>query len=78
MQIRDLPSQALLAVTVWQFSEGLAEQPLGGATMRLFSKKGRLKAGQHRLCLWVGKEADPAWPSSTPGKGPLAQRGDLG
>ena len=78
LQYRDLPHTTLLAVTVWEVSEGRSLQPLGGATMRLFSKQGRLKTGLHKLALWQGQEADPAWPSSTPGKQPVSSRGELG
>ena len=71
LQYRDLPHTTLLAVTVWEVSEGRPLQPLGGATMRL-------KTGLQRLQLWQGQTADPAWPSSTPGKLPVASRGKLG
>ena len=41
---RDLPFETQLAVTVWHFTEKEGTpKPLGGATMRMFSKKGRLK-----------------------------------
>jgi hypothetical protein len=125
---------------VYAVSEGRPQQLLGGTTMRLFSKKGRLKTGQQVggravsaraalagrrlppwgpdpgacepqglqgsaeavgnratngmaaspgasirplpamqvLRLWQGREACSAWPSSTPGKAPLAERGRLG
>ena len=77
-QYRDLPHNVVLAVTVWQVSEGETMRPLGGATMRLFSKQGRLKTGTHRLRLWEGQEADPAWPTTTPGKEPVNKRGEIG
>ena len=51
---------------------------LGGATMRLFNKRGKLKTAEHHLRLWLGKEPDLKTPSSTPGKRPLAERGELG
>ncbi|KAL3157710.1 hypothetical protein ABBQ32_012142 [Trebouxia sp. C0010 RCD-2024] len=73
-----MPHNAVLAVTVWQVSEGQALSPLGGATMRLFSKQGRLKTGTHRLRLWEGREANPAWPTTTPGKEPVSTRGEMG
>ena len=73
-----MPHNAVLAVTVWQVSEGQALRALGGATMRLFSKQGRLKTGTHRLRLWEGQEADPAWPTTTPGKEPVSKRGEMG
>ena len=78
VQYRDLPHNVVLAVTVWQVSEGEPLRPLGGATMRLFSKQGRLKTGTHQLRLWEGQEADPAWPTTTPGKEPVNKRGEIG
>ena len=78
MQYRDLPHTTVLAVTVWEVSEGNPLRPLGAATMRLFSKQGRLKTGLQRLRLWEGQEADHAWPSTTPGKVPVNKRGEVG
>lgn len=78
IKYRDLPHTTVLAVTVWGVSEGKPLQPLGGATMRLFSKQGRLKTGVHRLRLWEGQEADLTWPSATPGKEPVQKRGEVG
>ena len=78
MQYRDLPHDVQLAVTAWGVAEARPLAPLGGATMRLFSKKGRLKDGPQRLRLAVGRAADPGWPSATPGKLPLVKRSELG
>ena len=78
MQYRDLPHTTVLAVTVWGVGEGKPLQPVGGATMRLFSKQGRLKTGLHRLRLREGQEADGAWPSTTLGKEPIPKRGEVG
>ncbi|BDA44872.1 phosphatidylinositol 3-kinase VPS34 [Coccomyxa sp. Obi] len=74
----DLAQDAQLALTVWQIREGEVQTPLGGATLRLFSKKGRLKSGQQELRLWPGREADMTWPPATPAKLPVAQRGEQG
>ena len=64
---------------MWEVREGCgAAAPLGGATFRLFSKKGRLKAGAQALRLWAGVEADASFPTATPGKVPVAQRGEAG
>ena len=78
LQYRDLGHTAQVALTVWEVREGAPQRPLGGATLRLFSKKGRLKTGSQELQLWPGQEADVRWPSSTPGKVPVAERGELG
>jgi phosphatidylinositol 3-kinase len=77
-QYCDLAHDAQLALTVWRIREGQPDKPLGGATLRLFSKKGRLKSGRQELRLWVGREADVAWPPATPAKPPVSQRGELG
>jgi phosphatidylinositol 3-kinase len=77
-QYCDLAHDAQLALTVWQIREGQPDAPLGGATLRLFSRKGRLKTGRQDLSLWPGREADVAWPPATPAKLPVAQRGELG
>lgn len=69
---------AQLAVTVWEVREAAGVQPLGGATFTLFSKKGRLKTGVQLLQLWAGREADVHWPTTTPGKVPVRERGELG
>lgn len=78
MQYCDLAQDAQLALTVWRIQLGEPVAPLGAATLRLFSKKGRLKSGRQELTLWRGREADMAWPSATPAKLPVAQRGELG
>ncbi len=79
MQFRDLPRTTQVAVTAWELREGqTGTVPLGGATFRLFSKRGRLKTGRQKLCLWLGVVADSSWPSTTPAKPPLSSRGELG
>lgn len=78
MQYRDLAHDTRLALTVWERAEGCPEKVLGGTTLRLFSKKGRLKTGRQLLKLWLGREADLSQPSGTPAKEPLEARGELG
>lgn len=77
-QYRDLPHDAQLAVTVWGAAEARPLAALGGATMRLFSRKGRLKDGPQGLSLALERAADLAWPPATPAKLPLARRTELG
>ena len=68
-----------LALTVWEVRESSGgPAPLGGAAFALFSKKGRLKTGVQLLRLWAGQPADVRWPSATPGKVPVRERGELG
>ena len=78
LQYRDLPHNAVLALSIWRVGEAVPVSPLGGTTMRLFSKQGRLKTGAQKLQVWRGREADTAWPGATPGKLPVAQRGEIG
>ena len=78
VQYRDLAHDTQLAITVWECAEGKPKRALGGTTLRLFSKKGRLKSGRQMLRLWMGRKADGGTPSGTPGKVPLAARGELG
>ncbi|KAJ6749100.1 PHOSPHATIDYLINOSITOL 3-KINASE CATALYTIC SUBUNIT TYPE 3 [Salix purpurea] len=54
-------------------NEGL----IGGATILLFNNKMQLKTGKQKLRLWPGKEADGSFPTTTPGKVPKHERGEL-
>ncbi|MED6169057.1 hypothetical protein PIB30_017810 [Stylosanthes scabra] len=72
---RDLTAQSQLTFTVWDVSHG--EGLVGGATILLFNRKKQLKTGKQKLRLWPGKEADGAFPTSTPGKVPRHERGEL-
>ena len=78
IKYRDLGHDAQLALTVWEVRDGVPRRPLAGTTLRLFSKKGGLKTRAQGLQLWLGRAADGGWPSATPGKVPVAQRGELG
>ncbi|KAG1342793.1 hypothetical protein COCNU_05G010220 [Cocos nucifera] len=74
---RDLTSQAQLAFTVWDVSCGNGDGLVGGATVFLFNSKKQLKAGRQKLRLWPGKEADGTIPTTTPGKVPKHERGEI-
>ncbi|GMH39569.1 hypothetical protein BSKO_07467 [Bryopsis sp. KO-2023] len=78
VKYKDLPDTAQLAITVFELAEGKGVVLVGGATMSLFNKRGRLKTGVHKLALWLKREADRSTPSSTPGKAPISQRGESG
>ncbi|CDY66849.1 BnaUnng01690D [Brassica napus] len=54
-------------------TEGL----IGGATILLFNSKMQMKSGKQKLRLWQGKEADGSFPTSTPGKVPWHECGEL-
>ncbi|CAL5188996.1 unnamed protein product [Lathyrus oleraceus] len=72
---RDLTAQSQLTFSVWDLSHG--EELIGGATIILFNNKKQLKTGKQKLRLWAGKEADGTFPTSTPGKVPRHERGEL-
>ncbi|KFK40782.1 hypothetical protein AALP_AA2G040200 [Arabis alpina] len=74
---RDLTAHSQLAITVWDVSCGKAEGLIGGATILLFNSKMQMKSGKQKLRLWQGKEADGSFPTSTPGKVPRQERGEL-
>ncbi|XP_054809368.1 phosphatidylinositol 3-kinase, root isoform [Prosopis cineraria] len=74
---RDLTVQSQLAFTVWDVSQGTEEGLIGGATILLFNSKKQLKTGKQKLRLWAGREADGTYPTSTPGKVPRHERGEL-
>ncbi|CAA0817183.1 Phosphatidylinositol 3-kinase VPS34 [Striga hermonthica] len=74
---RDLTANSQLALTVYDVSCGKNEEVVGGATIHLFNMKKQLKTGKHKLRLWAGKEADGSINTTTPGKVPKEERGEL-
>ena len=78
LQYRDLSPDSQLALTVWERAEGHAERALGGASVGMFSKKGRLKTGRQLLRVWLGEPGDLSPDSETPGKQPVPLRGEAG
>ncbi|CAI0386322.1 unnamed protein product [Linum tenue] len=74
---RDLGRYSQLALTVWDVSHGKDEGLIGGATIPLFNSKLQLKTGKQKLRLWLGKVADGSFPTTTPGKVPRHERGEL-
>lgn len=78
MQIRDLLPGCVLGVSAYVQGETKDAELLGSAVMSLFSKKGRLKTSLQRLQLCQGVQPDLRWPSRTPGKVPVAERGRMG
>uniref|UniRef100_A0ACD5X4Y6 Uncharacterized protein n=1 Tax=Avena sativa TaxID=4498 RepID=A0ACD5X4Y6_AVESA len=74
---RDLTSLAQLAFTVWDVSSGEGRSVVGGATIFLFNSKKQLKTGRQKLRLWPQKEADGRVPTTTPGKVPRNERGEV-
>eukprot|EP00899_Mesostigma_viride_P020016 jgi/Mesvir1/28015/Mv20202-RA.1 len=76
---KDLASKSLIALTIWcaSSSNPSHDVPVGGTVQHLFSRKSRLKTGRQRLRVWMGRAADGTWNSSTLGKVPLAERGEV-
>ncbi|XP_059656126.1 phosphatidylinositol 3-kinase, root isoform isoform X2 [Cornus florida] len=74
---RDLTANSQLAFTVWDVSCGKIEGLIGGGTIHLFNMKKQLKTGKHKLRLWPGKEADGSIHTTTPGKVPKEERGEV-
>ncbi|WVZ98390.1 hypothetical protein U9M48_043844 [Paspalum notatum var. saurae] len=73
---RDLTSLSQLAFTVWDASSGDCDI-VGGATISIFNSKRQLRTGRKKLRLWPKKEADGRIPTTTPGKVPKNQRGEI-
>lgn len=74
---RDLTADAQLAFTVWDVSSLKQDVVIGGATFCLFNSKKQLKTGQQKLRLWPGRKADGSVPTTTPGKVPKSERGEI-
>ncbi|XP_073295971.1 phosphatidylinositol 3-kinase, root isoform-like [Primulina huaijiensis] len=74
---RDLTANSQLGISVYDVSCNENEEAVGGATIRLFNLKKQLKTGKHKLRLWSGKEADGSLNTTTPGKVPKDERGEL-
>jgi phosphatidylinositol 3-kinase len=90
VKYRDLPLDTILVINVWPSNnttlvgggggsqEKMASEPTGGCTLRLFSKKLRLRSGTRKLRLWKGVVAGGDDPTKTPGKIPVNERGKTG
>ena len=72
------PSLHFLRGGLGDKQEKLGPKPLGGCTLKLFSKKLRLRSGSRKLRLWQGKIGCGKEPTTTPGKIPLDERGKTG
>lgn len=77
-QACDLLPSCVLGLSVIAVGETGEPELVGSAVIPLFSKKGRLKCGFQKLRLCPGVVPDLTWPSSTPGKVPVAARGHNG
>ncbi|XP_059151424.1 phosphatidylinositol 3-kinase catalytic subunit type 3-like [Physella acuta] len=68
IKFSDLPRQAVLAFTIWDYygTEGMI--PIGATTVSIFGKRGTLRKGMHDLRVWPDRKPDPNIKSETPGK----------
>ncbi|KAF0683692.1 Aste57867_24254 [Aphanomyces stellatus] len=62
MKFKDLPRNAVIALTLW----GVGQAPIGGTTMPIFAKDGRMKDGVQCLRVWPDVAADPQLDTTTP------------
>ncbi|ROT74215.1 putative phosphatidylinositol 3-kinase catalytic subunit type 3 isoform X1 [Penaeus vannamei] len=65
LKFRDLPRNALLALTVYDSLGPRRIERVGGTTISFFGKQGVFRQGLHDLRLWPGRVGD----ETTPGKG---------
>ncbi|CAL1527700.1 unnamed protein product, partial [Lymnaea stagnalis] len=68
IKFSDLPRDALITFTIWDYygTEGMI--PIGGTTISVFGKRGTLRKGMHDLKVWPDRKPDPSMESATPGK----------
>ena len=65
---RDLPADAVAAITVWDVVGPRKVTAVGGTTVSLFGKRNELRKGGKKLQLWPQMEADGRLNSTTPCK----------
>lgn len=70
IQFCDLPLDAVLCITLYDYYSPKNKYIIGGTTFPLFSKKKILKTGKFKLKLWKEMEADGSIESKTLGKLP--------
>ncbi|KAK3732085.1 hypothetical protein RRG08_026470 [Elysia crispata] len=68
IKFSDLPREAILAFTVWDYYGTEGRVPIGGTTISVFGKRGTLRQGMHDLRIWPDQKPDTSLPSATPGK----------
>ncbi|KAL8613416.1 hypothetical protein ACOMHN_057136 [Nucella lapillus] len=68
IRLSSLPRNAVLALTIWDIEGTFKAVPVGGTSIRLYSKRGKLRKGMHDLRVWPGIVADGSDVSTTPGK----------
>jgi phosphatidylinositol 3-kinase len=63
----ELPLDAQLAITIWDFGIHADREPYGGTAVRIFDKKDcTLKRGRQKLRVWLDQTADGLEHSTTP------------
>ncbi len=69
IHFKDIPCNAILALTVYDIYAPQKAFPVGGTTVSIFGKHGCLRRGIHDLRVWPNVEADGSLCKSTPGEG---------
>lgn len=69
IHFKDIPLNALLALTIYDIYGPQKTIPVGGTVVPVFGEHGCLRRGIHDLKVWPDVEADGGVPSSTPGEG---------
>jgi phosphatidylinositol 3-kinase len=75
MHFKDMPSNAILALTIYDIYGPQEAIPVGGTTVSIFGKHGCVRHGIRDLRVWSNVEADGSVRSSTPGEGERASEG---
>ena len=68
IHLKDVPRSAVLALTVYDIYGPRKAVPVGGTTIPIFGSHGCLRRGIHDLRVWLGREADGASNTTTPGE----------
>ncbi|RUS87925.1 hypothetical protein EGW08_004341 [Elysia chlorotica] len=68
IKFSDLPREAILGFTVWDYYGTEGRVPIGGTTISVFGKRGTLRQGMHDLRIWPDQKPDTNLPTTTPGK----------
>lgn len=69
MHLKDIPSNAILALTIYDIYGPQKAVAVGSTTVAIFGKHGCLQQGIHDLRVWPDVEADGSVCTSTPGEG---------
>lgn len=69
IHFKDIPCNAVLALTIYDIYAPQKAIPIGGTTISIFGQHGCLRRGIHDLRVWPDVEADGSVCNCTPGEG---------